>query len=154
MSAQFSRQQQQPLFSVRLCQHLSNLPDITACRLALFFAGLSNNFLKSSMCVSSSTRSRSMFTNDESERAERSWYKPRRPTRDSLSSIIGKALCSRRERRRRKRKETQVVLYEATESSLSPTLLIAGEKKASKSPHRLQDRHQESTINNARYYFT
>lgn len=40
------------------------------------------------MCVSSSTRSRSTFTNDESERAERSWYRPRRPTSDSLSSIL------------------------------------------------------------------
>lgn len=39
-----------------------------------------------------------MFTNDKSERAERSWYKPRRPTRDSLSSIVGKAACSRGER--------------------------------------------------------
>ena len=40
------------------------------------------------MCVSSSTRSRSTFTNDDSERAERSWYRPRRPTSDSLSSIL------------------------------------------------------------------
>lgn len=40
------------------------------------------------MCVSSSTRSRSTFTNDDSERADRSWYRPRRPTSDSLSSIL------------------------------------------------------------------
>ena len=65
-----------------------SLTERTACRLALFFVGLSRSFLKSSMCVSSSTRSRSTFTNDDSERAERSWYRPRRPTSDSLSSIL------------------------------------------------------------------
>ena len=43
-----------------------------------------------------------------------------------------------------------MVLYEAIESSLFSDS-VAGEKKASKSPHRLQvqHHHQESTINNA-----
>lgn len=73
-----------------------------------------------------------MFTNDESERAERSWYKPRRLTRDSLSSIIGEIVCSRGEREGRS--EREVVLYAATESSLFLRLYLSRAKKKRQNP--------------------